>query len=308
MEKKMKRTGYLVALLIIIFSVRPAISQEIQASVYCNVEQVPPVNKDYLQDFDKVIESYINNYRWSGKNYGEDKIKVSIQILFVSASANNYNAKVVFQSVRPIWEGDKKTERVTKMIQILDDKFEFYYQKNQAMNHEELKFDALQSFFDFYMIIILGYDSDTYEKEAGTQFFERAQTICQMAAGNGTVSGWKKATGGGYTRWDFIEELLSPKYTSVRRAFFDYHYNGLDCKGTSPKEAYQSALGALQEIGKVKDITNSQSIIIKNFFDLKYQEIADFFKDYEDKSVYLDLIKVDGAHFKTYDDYMKGKE
>jgi hypothetical protein len=304
----MKKINYILVIVILLLSFKPIFAQEIQSNVYCNIEQVPAANKDYLQDFEKRIENYINNHRWIGKNYEQDKIKVSIQIVFFAASENTYNAKVVFQSLRPIFDGDKKSEKTTKMIQFLDDKWEFSYQKDQAMDHEERRFDPLTSFIDFYMFIILGYDSDTYDKElAGTPIFERAQQLCQMAAGYGSSSGWKKVSGGSYGRWDLIEELLSPQYTPVRKAFFNYHFNGLDCKSTNSKEAFQTVIKAIEDIGNVKTMLNTGSIIIRTFFDLKYQEIADFFKDYEDKSIYTKLAEIDKTHYKTYDDYYKAR-
>jgi hypothetical protein len=295
------------AFILIVGFCTPCIAQEIIANVFCNVEQVPATNKDFLIGFDKRVENYINNYRWIGKNYGEDKLKVAIQIVFFSANTDNvYSAKVVIESQRPIYDGEKKSGKFTKMFRMLDDKWEFTYQKEQSLDHEELRFDALTSFFDFYMFVILGYDTDTYDKElSGTPYFERAQKICQMGSGSGSSSGWKRASGGAYSRWDLIEELLSPQFTSVRKAFFNYHYNGLDLKSTDPDNAYKNALQAIEDIGVIKKKLNTGSIIIRNFFDLRHQEIGDFFKDYSDQSVFTKLSKIDNSHYKTYEDYLK---
>jgi hypothetical protein len=304
--KKMKKIISFVFISVLFFY-NSSISQEIIAVVNCNVEQVPTVNKDYLIGFDKRIENYINNYRWIGKNYGEDRIKVNITIVFFAATSDNiYNAKVVLESQRPIYDGEKKSGRLAKMFRALDDKWEFSFQRDQSLDHDELRFDALCSFIDFYMYIILGYDTDTYEKElAGSPIFERARKICQMGAGSAKSTGWKKTTGGSYGRWDLIEELLSPTFTPVRKAFLNYHYNGLDLKSTDPENAYKNAIKAIEDIGAIKKKLNSGSIIIRNFFDLRHQEIGDFFKDYPDKTVYRKLSMIDNSHYKTYEDYYK---
>jgi len=303
----MKSVKILLLLIISIVISGSLKAQEIIAEVSCNIEQVPPANKDYLIDFDKKVKEYINNYRWIGKNYGNDKVKVSMTILFVSGGGDNvYNAKVVIESQRPLFDGENSKGKTTKMIRFLDDKWEFVYLKGQNFDHESRRFDALTSFLDYYMYIVLGYDSDTYEKEfGGTSLFERAQSIVQLAS-NSSMAGWKKPTGATYSRWDLVDELLSAKMIPVRTGFFNYHYNGLDIKTGQPEEAYKNVIKALESIASVKK-TVPNSIIVRNFFDLKYVEIADFFKDYPDKKIYHKLSELDKTHYKEYEKYLKGK-
>ena len=307
MELKMR---YLKILLLIIISVvltNRLKAQEIVADVVCNVEQVPASNKDYLADFDKRIKDYINNTRWIGKNYGNDKVKVSLSILFVSGNSDNvYSATVVIESQRPLFDGESSKGKTTKILRFKDDKWEFVYMKGQNLDHEERRFDALTSFIDYYMYIVLGFDSDTYEKElGGTPLFERAQSIIQLAASS-AFTGWKKTAGATYSKYDLVEELLNVKMIPARTGFFNYHYNGLDIKTAQPEEAAKNILSALEQIASIKR-TYPNSIIVRNFFDLKNVEIADFFKDYPDKSIYKKLIEFDKPHYKEYEKHLIGK-
>jgi hypothetical protein len=302
----MKYIKFFVFFSFIIMGIIKLNAQEITATVQCDVKQVFDLNKDNIIGFDKKIEDYINNHQWIGKNYNDDKINVNINILFTTNSqVNNYSAKVVFTSQRPIYDGEKKSGKTSNMLRILDDKWEFVFLKSQILTHEERRFDPLTSFIDYYMYIILGYDSDTYDKELnGTRIFEKAQTICQLASGTSNT-GWKKATGSGYSRSDLADELLNPKFTPVRKAFFNYYYNGLDLKTQNEKIAYENVIKALEDIGQTKKSINTNSIIIRFFFDLKHLEIGDFFKDYEDQSIYNKLAKIDNSHSKTYLDALK---
>jgi hypothetical protein len=302
----MKYIKFIIIFSFIITGFTRVNAQEISATVQCDIQQVPASNKDYVVGFDKKVEEYINTYRWIGKNYNDDKIKVTINIFFTSGNQENvYSAKVVITSQRPIYDGEKKSGKTSNMIRILDDKWEFTFLKNQIFTHEERKFDPLTSFIDYYMYIILGYDSDTYEKELnGTPIFEKAQTICQLAASSSST-GWKKAAGAAYSRWDLVDEILNPKFTLVRKAFFNYYYNGLDLKTQNDKIAYENVIKALEDIGQTKKSLNTNSIIIRFFFDLKHLEIAEFFKDYEDQSIYNKLAKIDNSHTKTYLDVLK---
>jgi hypothetical protein len=279
-------------------------AQEIFADITCNYEQVTSIQKDNLQDFDRKLSDYINNYRWIGKNYGSDKVRVSISVLFSQTNNDNsYSARVVIESTRPLFDGEQSRGKSTKMVRFLDDKWDFYYERGQILNHDERTFNALTSFIDFYMLIVLGYDSDSYETEfGGTSLFERARNIIQIAASSGSI-GWRKVTGASYGKWDLSEELLSVNMVPVRSAFYNYHYNGLDIKTSHPNEAYKNMLAALESINNVRR-NNQNSIIIRNFFDLKYIEIAEFFQNYPDKSIYNKLVEYDRVHYQEYNKYM----
>jgi hypothetical protein len=301
----MKSLKLVVLSAIIILSCNCLKAQEILASVTCNYEQAAQIQKDYLQDFDKKLMDYINNYRWLGKNYGNDKVKVAISVLFSQTSNDNsYSARVVFESTRPLFDGEQSRDKSTKMVRFLDDKWDFYYERGQILNHDERLFNALTSFIDYYMLIILGYDSDSYETEfGGTQLFERAMNIVLLGSGTSAL-GWKKVSGSSFNRWDLAEELLSVNMGPVRSAFYNYHYNALDIKSSHPNDAYNNMLQAHENINNVRK-TCPNSIIIRNFFDLKYIEIAEFFKDYPDKSVYHKFMDYDKAHYQEYNKYIK---
>ena len=300
----MKSLKLVLLTAIILLSCNCLQAQEIIANVTCNYEQTSATQKDNLQDFDKKIMEYINNYRWIGKNYGSDKVRVTISILFLPTNSdNNYIARVVLESERPLFDGEQSRNKSTKMVRFLDDKWDFYYEKAQILNHEERLFHALTSFIDFYMLIILGYDSDSYETEfGGTPLFERARDIVQLGAATSAV-GWKKASGSSFGRWDLAEELVNAVMSPVRSAFYNYHYNGLDIKTSHPNEAHRNVLIALENINNVRR-NYQNSIIIRNFFDLKYIEIAEFFKDYPDPSIYNKLAEYDRAHYIEYEKFL----
>ena len=300
----MKNLKLIILTAIILLSCNYLKAQEIFATVTCNYEQVAQIQKDYLQDFDKKLMDYINNYRWIGKNYGNDKVRVTISILFAPTNSDNsYSARAVIESTRPLFDGEQSRDKTTKMVRFLDDKWDFYYERGQILNHEERLFNALTNFIDYYMLIVLGYDSDSYETElGGTQLFERAMSIVNLAAGTNAI-GWKKAVGSSYNRWDLAEELLTVNILPVRSAIFNYHYNGLDIRTSHPNEAYNNILQALESINNVRK-NYPNSIVIRNFFDLKYIEIAEFFKDYPDRSIYYKFMDYDKAHYQEYNKYL----
>ena len=100
-----------------------------------------------------------------------------------------------------------------------------------------------------------------------------------------------------------IDEILSPVYEPVRSASYAYHFTGLDSLSTAPDKAYRNILQALQTIGIVKKRADPRNLIIKTFFDTKYQEIASTFLAYPDPDIFALLSSIDPAHLKTYEEY-----
>ena len=54
-------------------------------------------------------------------------------------------------------------------------------------------------------------------------------------------------------------------------------------------------------MGKVTAQTNQPSQVIKIFFDTKYLEIAETFRDYSDPGVFTTLMEIDPGHRQTYE-------
>ena len=98
------------------------------------------------------------------------------------------------------------------MLRLFDDSWEFTYVKNQPLLHDETRFDALTSFLNFYMYLVLGYDFDSYSPPlSGTPYFQRAITICGQA--QGSPKGWERTDPPTYSKYSFIEELNYLEYS-----------------------------------------------------------------------------------------------
>ena len=100
-----------------------------------------------------------------------------------------------------------------------------------------------------------------------------------------------------------LDELLNPKYKDIRKTFYTYHYNGLDLLGSKKIKAQNNILSALESIGKLRQKINQQTVLMKLFFDTKYQEIAELYQTYGDVTVYEKIAKIDPSHEQTYKEY-----
>jgi len=284
----------------VLFAPSRLVGQELDCDVTVNYESVPSTNKEYLIDFVREVRTYMNSYKWTNEDLEGEKIKCSLSIFFTSASgATGYSAQVFVGSQRLIYQGDGK---MTAVFRIKDDMWDFVYEKNQPLYHNEYRFDPLASVLDFYAYVIIGFDFDSHEPLSGTPFFQKASNIVSLGASTNFSRGWTKSTGT-YTRVGLIEELLNSRYAPLRQGLHDYHFNGLDLLASDRREAFQTIINVLDLFADFKTTEGTGVLYTRIFFDTKYLELADLFTDYWDPEIYTKLNAIDPSHQRYYEEY-----
>jgi len=269
---------------------------QIEAQVTANLTQITGSARDPLVNFAADIQRYINTNKWTTEDIGNEKIQVSITIS-VTATSNptTYDAQVFLGSSRPVY----KSQKNSAMLRLFDDSWEFTYVKNQPLVHDESRFDPLTSFINFYMYLVLGYDFDSYSPPlSGTPYFQKAILVCGQA--QGSPKGWDRSSPPTYSKYSFVEELMNSRYEPIREGMFMYNYRGIDYLEVKPDAAYKNIIAFIRTVADFKSSENSSSLIIKAFFDAKYQELAEIFRTYQDKSIVQILSSVDPSHESTY--------
>ncbi|GBD86701.1 hypothetical protein BMS3Abin03_00623 [bacterium BMS3Abin03] len=272
-------------------------SQELNCNVLVNYQNLPVNNRELLSDFKNVVMDYMNNTHFTDENWDGDKIECSLNIFFTGASSDvDYSAQIVVVSQRPIYQ----STRNSPMLTINDGKWSFKYEVGQSMYANLDAFDPLTSLLDYYALIIIGFDMDTWAEFGGTPYFKKAYNIVNLASNSQNRNGWL-ASSSPYSRWGLVNDLLSEKYASFRSAIFDYHY-GIDIFAKN-KQVGQTKLvepiDILYTIYKKEGLI--KSVLVKVWFDAKYGEITDHLKDYPDKTIFTKLKKIDPSHTGRYD-------
>jgi hypothetical protein len=295
----MKYYGLVLAIVLFLpFSTASA--QEVEFDVSVDVQQLPAANKEYVANFVANIKKYLSEYRWTTEDYLGEKIRCTIMIYFLSGSPDNrYNARVFIGCQRPVYRSNKGS----LTLRIMDDKWEFPYVPGQAFYHNESQFDPLLSFLDFYALLVIGYDADTFSELGGTQYFQRASEIATRGVSAGS-KGWQKG-GTGYTRQQVVDDLLNSKYAPIRKAYYIYHFHGLDMLESNQNRALENMLYAIDLIGQAQKSENTALPLARIFFGAKYQEIADRFAQYPDRSVIGKFSDYDPAHQRDYEQGVK---
>jgi hypothetical protein len=307
MQKISKKICILTAIFLTQLFSLPVTSQELDATVDVDVSAINIDIRDRLSNFKNDVQNYLVKTRFTDENIVNDvrgkpyKIKCNFSFFFRSATGvDSYEAQLVVSVQRNIY----KSQDFTTLFRIKDESWAFNYVKGQSFYHDDLKFNNLSSFLDYYAYMVIGSDDDSWEPNLGTVRYQKAQNIVNMAIANSDGKGWVDNSSLKQSRGVYPSELLNSKYDNFRKAVWVYHFAGMDSLQYGKKQALERIGEALMIIGKIKK-TEIRSFIIKQFFDTKYLEIATTLVDYYDKSIYRKLMEFDPDHSTVYEEYAK---
>jgi hypothetical protein len=246
------------------------------------------------------LTAYINDYRWTDTEVLEhERINCQISIILTSASTDyTYSAEAVISARRPIYG----TMQETPSIIINDQAWQFSYPEGRSLVHDELSFEALTGFVDYYAYLMLGFDFDSFAELGGNEYFAKAQDVVDLAQSSNAI-GWARSSNNRRNRFTLVADMMNSSYDDLRRAYYQYHREALDGFTRNPDQARQAALEALELIQTTKRRSTS-NFLFDLFFDSKSREIAALFADAESPTrlaAYTILSETDQAHLSDYE-------
>ncbi len=287
-----------IIILLLVFCYGVNFAQELNAKVIVNYEQLETSSKERLDSFAQLVEDYLNNNHFAGDSWEGDPITCNFSIFFTSASENNYTAQVVITSQRPVYQSDN----MSLMLLVQDPNWSFVYEENQTLYYDQNTFDPLTSFLDYYALVIIGLDMDSYDPpQGGTELFSQASDIAVVGSNSAYSTGWALVTSS-YNKRGLVEDLLRANFEQFRIDFCDYHYNGLDMMNEDKEFAISNVVKLVKNLDGIYDKVGRMNVLLGVFFDTKHKEIFGLLKDYPDKDVLRLLKKIDPSHISTYDE------
>ncbi len=145
-------------------------AQEFNCAVNINDEQLEGTSYDYVKQTLAIeLTAYINEYRWTETEVLEhERINCQISIVLTSASTDyTYSAEALISARRPVYG----TMQETISIILSDQAWQFSYPEGRSLVHDELTFEALTGFIDYYAYLMLGYDFDSFAELGGQRLF-----------------------------------------------------------------------------------------------------------------------------------------
>ncbi|MEI8135407.1 MAG: DUF4835 family protein [bacterium] len=287
---------YLLILFFLFVSAKLS-AQELQCIVNVNVQNLSTEERKNWETFKQDVEAYLNAFSWT-TNFSGDKIQATINFNILSTGA-----QIFVQSKRPLF----KSAETTVMARFYDDKVAFGYVRGQVLNHG-VNYRDLESILDYYAYIIIGLDFESYEASTGSPAFQQAQQVALVANAAQNATGWDRVitSSGAFSRYGYIEDMVSAGSRPLRDVTWMYHYKVLDNLSTKEDEA-RTQLGTVIDTLVTMKRTSSildRSVYFKTFLESKYTELADFGKWFKDnKELYFQkLLYLDPAHQNYFDE------
>lgn len=284
-------------------------AQMIEADVSVNAELLSPDMQDDLAGFAGEVERYLEDTPWWRGEWVGSPVRISIDIFFNGARDNGaMTAQLVVVSQRDLY----KSKEVSPVMRIFDDQWDFSYGRSQVLRRNTASYDPITSLLDFYVYIALGFDLDTYGYLGGSEMFEEAASIArrgELETSSGRARGWARdeTGGGGYSRYNLVNELSNSRFFPIRRWMLDYHYNGLDRLSEYPDRALDSIRSYIDDLVVVKNDIVSGSTLIRMINDAKHREFADLFRGTTDGSIWAKLLFLDPTHQSVYEEARDGR-
>jgi hypothetical protein len=276
-------------------------AQEFDCQVSVNDEQLEGNSFGYVvNSLKNDLESYINEYRWTEIEFLEqEKIKCQINIILLNGDQDfNFTAETIIQLRRPIYN----TSAETTTLIISDGNWQFNFPEGKSLIHDDLEFEPLTGFIDFYLYLLLGYDFDTFSKYGGTEWLQKSQDVVDLAQNSSTI-GWTRNTNNGRNRFVLISDLLNNNYEAIRIAYYKYHRIILDRFVSNPNQSRIDLVSLLEEIRDAKR-RSTNNYLFDLFFGSKSKEITSILIDAESDlkfKAYNVLRETDSANLSEYE-------
>ena len=283
-------------------------SQELNCSV--QVLSVQPQNstdKKISQTLQQSIFEFMNNRKWTNDVFQlDERIECTIIISITDKpSTEEFKCNMQIQARRPIY----KSSYNSLILNILDKNISFKYVEYQPLEFSDNSFMSnLTSLLGYYAYMIIGTDYDSFSKEGGNPYFQKAQTIVSNAQ-NTSDKGWKSYEDNQNRYW-IIENLLNATFKPLRECFYMYHKNGFDVMSEDLVGGRSKVLQSIQLLMKIHE-TKPGSYSLLLFFLAKADEIVNLYSlaDAQEKTKVVELLKqIDPANNIKYNKITQGRE
>lgn len=270
-----KKVLYLLTLgLFLCFFMFPFLgkAQELKCQVEVNSSQIQGTNKSVFETLQTAISDYFNETRWSNASFApNERIECRFYLTVSEYNDDRIKGDIQVQLSRPVYN----SSYTTTLLNFKDNKVEFDYREGDPLIYNETSFDSnLTAILDFYAMLFLALDFDSFSPEGGQQFYDRAASIVQMAQSSGEI-GWR-AFEDTKNRSAVLSSYTDANMTGVRRMLYDYHRKGLDEMVTSPDKGRAVITESIKEIGNVYNVA-PMSVALSIFRDSKLDELVNVY-------------------------------
>lgn len=278
-------------------------AQELDANVMVDMTQLQLDDRTDVRTMQGDIRTYLNAQRYTRDDWTGEKIPVDVTIYLTGRSGGAYNARLTIVSRRLT---NNEPGSGGPLMRIYDKEWTFSYTFSPSLSFQSMRYDEFTSVLDFYMLIAIGMDMDTYEDLGGDRLYADAKQIAQLGNAKGLSQFSSNFQPGEYTRMALITDLTDPRYHGFRRLLYDYHV-AMDDYAFDKQKGRAEMAATLNNIADFKRTAiSNRSVLLQEFFDAKAGEIAEMFKGLKDSPVWRDLAFLDPGNTQLYEKAQSG--
>ena len=279
-------------------------AQELDATVTVNMDMLEMDDRVDVRTMAADVERYLDNQRYTAQDWEGPRIPIDVTIYLSGRSGNLYTARLAVVSTR-LANGEPGTGG--PLLRIFDQEWQFEWTFNPTLNFQTMRYNPFSSLIDFYVLLAIGLDLDTYDDLGGEQMYLAAKQI----AGLGNAAGLSKFSTnyqpGEVTAMALVTDLTDPRFQGLRRSIYDYHY-AVDEFSFDPAKGREMMLEAIDGIAYFKQNTiSNRSALLQIFFDAKAGEVADMFRGDRSSPVWDKLRFLDPGNTQMYEAAAEGR-
>ncbi len=248
-------------------------SQELKASVTVDFSQATSANTQIFRTLEKQMNDFLNNTKFSDREYkNQEKISCSFFLNVSSFNNNDFECSLQIVANRPTFNSTYSSP----LVNINDKEVSFKYIEFENFLYDPNGFSSnLIGVLSFYANIIIGLDLDSFSINSGDKYFAVAQNFAAIGQSS-SYGGWQQASNK-LNRNMLITELNTGSFSAFRETIYLYH-SALDKMvddQQAAKEKIVTSIDKLYELYKVKP----SAYLVRFFFDTKVDEIVNLFSD-----------------------------
>lgn len=243
-------------------------AQELNAVVTVNHSQLGNSNQSYFKTLQTTLMEFINTTRWTSNSVSNaERIDCVFYLNVTSFGNNTVSGTLQVQSSRPIYNATYNAP----VFNFNDRDINFSYTEFESLSYNANSFESnLTSLIAYYVHIILGLDADTFALEGGTEFYQTAMNITNLAQQSG-YKGWRQNDGNN-NRYFLVSDLLATSNRSFREALYTYHREGLDVMESKVQQGRDGIYKSLEQLEELYK-SRPNAFLLRIFFDAKTNEI-----------------------------------
>jgi hypothetical protein len=254
-------------------------AQELSCKVKIGKDKIQNTDPQVFTAMERSITEFMNTRKWTTDEWDQnERIDCNIMINLTNKDATDqevYTATITVQAARPVFN----TSYTTPLINYMDRDFVFQFTPFTQLQFDDNRVSGatplasnLTAVLAYYAYLIIGLDYDSFAPNGGSVYFKKAQNVVNNAPEQGSsIRGWK-AFEEKRNRYWIVDQILSPRFETYRKYWYQYHREGLDVIYSNPTEGKSVMLKGINTLGQLQR-DNPSATLLQFFFNAKSDEI-----------------------------------